>query len=476
MLETLRAYGNRLLAQAGEQDQAAAALAGWALEVAEQAAAGLQTSTAEEVAAARWLDAEEATMRQVLAWAMDHDPAAAARLAGALGWWWWLRGRLPGQYGLLREVAGRAEPGSDGWCWRPVWLANAATSPPTTPGRWSTPPRCATRPQTGGRPRCWLTAWPTRAVVLVNLGRPGEAAEDARRSLAVAREIGYRAGEIHALGALSFAAGSSGDLDGAVQLARQAAQITAGVPGVFVRWCSHVLTGALIVAGDLAGADDVCAAGLARSRDAGDVFNQWGLLPDMVFLDVHAGRLGDAAAHLREELQLGVRTGGWARADQLPGLAAGSCAPRPGGPPRPSRSGPRTPRSSGKRGCRTQPAWARLRDQPLRAARQALGPDRTRAAEDRGAAMSLAAAAEYALMLAEDPGPPQAPAPGLGQLSARERELVTLVARGRTDAQIAAELFISVRTVSSHLDRIRDKTGCRRRADLTRLALAAGLV
>jgi DNA-binding CsgD family transcriptional regulator len=47
---------------------------------------------------------------------------------------------------------------------------------------------------------------------------------------------------------------------------------------------------------------------------------------------------------------------------------------------------------------------------------------------------------------------------------------------GDTDAQIAAQLYISVRTVSSHLDRIRDKTGCRRRADLTRLALSAGLV
>jgi DNA-binding CsgD family transcriptional regulator len=30
--------------------------------------------------------------------------------------------------------------------------------------------------------------------------------------------------------------------------------------------------------------------------------------------------------------------------------------------------------------------------------------------------------------------------------------------------------------VSSHLERIRDKTGCRRRTDLTRLALTAGLV
>ena len=64
----------------------------------------------------------------------------------------------------------------------------------------------------------------------------------------------------------------------------------------------------------------------------------------------------------------------------------------------------------------------------------------------------------------------------LARLSPRERELVTLVARGHTDAQIAAQLYITVRTVSSHLDRVRDKTGCRRRADLTRLALSAGLV
>ena len=96
-------------------------------------------------------------------------------------------------------------------------------------------------------------------------------------------------------------------------------------------------------------------------------------------------------------------------------------------------------------------------------------------AEQRGAMMSLATAAEYAMMLT-DPGPPQPAVPGSGLLSARERELVTLVAQGRTNAQIAAQLYISIRTVGSHLDRIRDKTGCRRRADLTRLALSEGLV
>jgi predicted ATPase len=109
MLETLRAYGCRLLGDAGEHDRTAAALARYAAEVAEQAAAALQTSTAEEVAAARRLDAEDATMRQVLAWAMEHDPAIGVRLAAALGWWWLLLGRLPGQYGLLREASWRAD-------------------------------------------------------------------------------------------------------------------------------------------------------------------------------------------------------------------------------------------------------------------------------------------------------------------------------------------------------------------------------
>jgi DNA-binding CsgD family transcriptional regulator len=118
----------------------------------------------------------------------------------------------------------------------------------------------------------------------------------------------------------------------------------------------------------------------------------------------------------------------------------------------------------------------RRREEALRAVRQALGPDRVRAAEQRGAAMSLDTAAEYALMLTAPAAPPAAAGPGLGGLSARERELVTLVAQGRTNAQIAAQLYISVRTVGSHLDRIRDKTGCRRRADLTRLALTEGLV
>ncbi|MFI7500164.1 LuxR C-terminal-related transcriptional regulator [Streptomyces sp. NPDC049687] len=57
----------------------------------------------------------------------------------------------------------------------------------------------------------------------------------------------------------------------------------------------------------------------------------------------------------------------------------------------------------------------------------------------------------------------------------REREILRLLAHGATDHEIAAELGISKHTVQSHLDRIGEKTGSRRRPDLTRIAVEQGL-
>jgi predicted ATPase/DNA-binding CsgD family transcriptional regulator len=472
MLETLRAYGAGLLAKTGEQDQAAAALAGYALRVARQAAAGLRSDDS-ELAAASWLDAEDATMRQVLGWAVEHDTSVALRLADALHFWWLLRGRLPGEYRLLRQAAGRAEAGSGGWCDAQIELGYAAQLSADLPAAFGH--FTAVRDAAAGRPPspALASALAGRAVILRLMGREAEAVGEARRALVLAREIGDPVGEVRALTDLSFAADFVGDHDEAVRLARQAGQIT-GIPGVLARYCSDVLTRMLTGAGDLAEAERAGAAGLARAREAGDLWNQVLLLPRIVELDLRAGRTGDAAAHLREGLRLAARTGLWfdlrislaqcAILCAATGRAAEALTLRAACAAADRHQGPILP-----------PWFVALWEERLRQARQALGPDRAWAAEERGAAMSLATAAEYALMLT-DPGPPQSAAASPGQLSARERELVILVARGRTNAQIAKELHISVRTVGSHLDRIRDKTGCRRRADLTRLALSAHLV
>ena len=471
MLETLRGYGAGLLAEAGEDAGAAAALAGYAVRVAEQAAAGLMTGTG-EVAAARWLDAEDATMRQVLAWALAHDPAVALRLAIALGWWWFLRGRLGGQYLLLGQAAGGAEPGSDEWCAAQDWLGRASLFSADMPRALGHFTAARDAMQGRGPSRLLADILASRSVILLNMDRSGEGAEDGGCALAMARELGYPAGEAAALEALSIAAFDRGDYDEAVRLGRLQQQITAAVPAVS-RGGSAWLAEALIEAGDLAGAQGVCAAALARCRDVGDVLKLAELVMLMADLDLRAGRIKDAAGQLREGLQAAARAGNWLSV--LNGLwwcglvcmATGRYA--------------ETVTVWAAHAALTQDAGLpdvtpeEARQQALRKAWQALGAARARAAEDRGAAMSLATAAEYALILT-DLGPQQPQAPGAGTLSARERELVTLVARGRTDADIAGQLYISIRTVRSHLDRIRDKTGCRRRADLTRLALSEGLL
>lgn len=61
-------------------------------------------------------------------------------------------------------------------------------------------------------------------------------------------------------------------------------------------------------------------------------------------------------------------------------------------------------------------------------------------------------------------------------LTAREQQVLKLVATGITDQDIAERLHISISGVRSHLERIRTKSGRRRRADLTRLAMEKGLL
>ena len=475
MLETLRGYGAGLQAEAGagEQDDAKVALARYALRIAEQAAAGLTTGAGES-SAARWLDAEDATLGYVLAWAVEHDADMAARLVTALVWWWLLRGRVAGQGPLLRELAGRAEPGSDGWCAAQLWLGWIAFDAADLPGALQR--SAAIVDVIGDREpsRILADCLGLQSFILSNLGRVPEAAGCARRALSLARELSYPPGQVLATNGQVIAAIYAGELDEAARLARQGGQIP-DIPRGSARVCGYLLAAVLAEAGDLAAAEQACAAALAQARDAGDLNNLGELLKIMADLDLRARRIADAAAHLREAAQIALPTNAWGTILNVLSLCGHLCAAT--GRPADAITIWAAHGTLGQQGgFASSDTDARRKDDALHDARQALGPDRARAAGQRGAAMSLATAAEYALLLtAPEPLQPLAPT-GPGRLSARERELVTLVAQGHTDADIAAQLYISIRTVRSHLDRIRDKTGCRRRADLTRLALSQGLI
>jgi|SRR4051794_3396119 two-component system response regulator NreC len=61
-------------------------------------------------------------------------------------------------------------------------------------------------------------------------------------------------------------------------------------------------------------------------------------------------------------------------------------------------------------------------------------------------------------------------------LSEREREVLRLLALGHTNQEIAASLYISVRTAETHRAHIMQKLGLASRADLVRYALDNGLI
>jgi len=63
-------------------------------------------------------------------------------------------------------------------------------------------------------------------------------------------------------------------------------------------------------------------------------------------------------------------------------------------------------------------------------------------------------------------GPPSSATKPARPLSDREIEVVRAIARGRTNQEIAAELFISLSTVKSHLSAIQTKLGVRNRLEI----------
>ena len=474
MLETLRAFGRDRLTEADEH-MAAQALTRFALQVAEQAADGLHSSTG-EATAAQWLDAEDAAVHQALSWALTQDPPTALRLAVALAPWWRLRGRSAAGREWLRRATERCSLRDHGWFAAQFWLGflTQVTSDFDTALGHFTMICDAAAP--GPPPQDLVDGLAGRSGTLRNLGRLAEATDDAHRALGLARQIGYPAGEVLALMQLSNAAHYADNAPEALKWAQRAQQIDpARLPGWVAR--RYILYWALAMnnVGQGASAQRSCADMLTMAEAAGDLGDQADFHETIVYIARHTGQLAGAEEHLHKAIGLALRTSNPLRLIDCLDNCGHLCAAT-GQWAEAITLWAAFDTHNAAIGVPDLPQDARRRQEPLHKAAQTLGADRARAAEQRGATMTLETAAEFAAMLTHQNRAPAPAPPGAWRLTPRERELVTLVAKGRTDAQIAEQLYISIRTVRSHLDRIRDKSGLRRRAELTRLALQEGLV
>lgn len=479
MLETLRAYARDQLMKAGEEDEAMEGVVRFALSVTEDAWAGAQTSDG-DADALRSLDAEDATVNRALSWALENSPDDALRIASALGPWWRGHCRLVEGYERLTAAVARTTPASPGWARAQLWLGYLCRY-----GELADSLAHYTAASTAGDPREAVDALVGRTFRQLNNGLADVAEPDARRALTLATQHGYPTGQAQALAVLALESavarrpGFEADALAKVREARDS--LSAATPGWLARWCAIVFINVLTQVGDVATARRDCAAELAKARAAGDLTALVNLLAHAARTEWQAGAMASVRPYVSEATEVASRLGDHSILRYFMNECAEMCA------------------ATGYR-AEAVTLWAALTAEKQRAgiavgrdaddqglnrelrrqATEALPAQEGRLAAARGARMTLAAAVEFMLMLTERQAtvaPRETGAPAAAsELTERERELVTLVAQGRTNAQIAAELYISIRTVGSHLDRIRAKTSYRRRADLTRLALSEGLV
>jgi predicted ATPase/DNA-binding CsgD family transcriptional regulator len=131
------------------------------------------------------------------------------------------------------------------------------------------------------------------------------------------------------------------------------------------------------------------------------------------------------------------------------------------------------------RGGNSASLWALEKleyDHYIGLARAKLSDAEFEAEQAKGRILSMEQAIEYALK--QPFGPPKPSQMGIAapqELTGREREVVTLIARGLPNGEIANELVLSKRTVEHHIANILSKLGFTNRAQIVRWAMENGL-
>jgi predicted ATPase/DNA-binding CsgD family transcriptional regulator len=470
MLETVREYALEQLAPSGESEAAQRAHAGWCLQLAERAGAGMRGASGKE-----WLERLEQdteSLRGALRFALAADPALALQLATALWRFWHARGHV-----------------AEGRRWLGAALAAAPDGPAAVRAR----------------------ALAGLGVLAIYQGDYDAAEEHGADSVAAAEEAGDRDAAAAGLLALALAARGRGDFDAALARLERCLAIRRGLGDPpaeaealahlgFVRWMSgdavgagpplqealaacrrlgdrygvcYVLDCLCIVElsrGASAAARALAEEGIAIARALGDRRGVSRFLHTLGHLEVASGNPSAACGRWAEALAILTDLGDrWFQAVCLAGIAeARSAAGRH----------LEAARLLGTVAALLEEIGGSLpvyhRDQEagvLGRAGASLGPA---ALAD---ALAAGRAAGVAETIAAEAAPARAgsPAPPLMGLTAREREVLGLVASGLSDDQVARRLSLSTRTVNAHLRAIYRKLGVASRTAAARAASEAGI-
>jgi predicted ATPase/DNA-binding CsgD family transcriptional regulator len=433
LLETVRQYGQEKLSESGEAGQVREQHARHHLALAREAEPELKVER--QVAWLERLEREHDNLRAAMRWLLGSGRLGEA---AGLGWALWLFWGIRGHFAEGRR-----------------WMEQALSANGDAEAA-------------SARAKALFVA----GMMANYQGDHGAAVPLVEESLELFRGLGDTAGVAYALSNAGFAASGQGRHQEAIALNEEAVDLFLEAEE---KWGAAIQLCFLAVAwrdrGDRARAKPLAEQGLALSREVGERQALCAALYTLATL-AQAESDHERARDLFEEgLVLSAELGNEADvAHNLEGLA--SIAGAQGEIARAARlwGAEQALLEEIESSVYTYVPDRSLRQSREAAARSQLDEAAWTTAWAEGRAMSPAQAVEYALE--QEPTPrPAVPLSYPAGLSAREAEVLRLVAEGLTNAEVAGRLFISPRTVNWHLGSVYRKLGFHSRTEATRFAI-----
>lgn len=445
MLETIREYGLESLALTGELP----GLRRWHAEhylllavTAEPLLRGVEQ--------ARWLhrlEAEHDNLRAVQEWSLtaEGDADLGLRLCGALGDFWYAHVHTREGRERLGQVLRRC------------------------PGRTL-----------------------ARVSALSAAGRLAHIQQDSTvarplldEALGIARELGdawWTAWLLHLSGRVAY---FEADAATARSLAKRSLAIARELQDEGLEaWAFHLLGLSAHIENDLVQARQHYEASLCIRRRTGFPEGIGTILHLISNIDHVEGDYAAATSRLREAIPIFREVGfGWGLSTLA--ACASALAVVAGQPERAARLAGVTQAMTETSGAPPTRIVQSIATPALTAAREQLGDERFAAEQHIGRRMSMDEVVAEALAIEAPEALPDAPAPTARNraapvfpdgLSAREVDVLRLMADGRTTEEIGKQLVIQPRTVETHITHVYQKTGCRNRAEATLYAQRHGLI
>jgi predicted ATPase/DNA-binding CsgD family transcriptional regulator len=421
--ETMREYARLRLREAGEEEPVERRCADYYWAKCGRSAADGRYRLVEWL---EWMDLEIDNVRAVLRRCLDRrEVARGLDLASSLGWYWMTRATTEGVMWLDELLAaGPCDPVAHGLAWfMRGFLAVLQSDAP------------AARPALG-------------------------------RAIAGARQSGRRRMLSHSLAMASVAESMAGDLAAAARLLEEARAAAADIddPATALSILQARALGGMFE-GDLDAVRRAATEGIRLSREVGDLYALGMMQLNLGTAALIADDLDGAKPRLTEALRIADRiddrVGQFYLLDALGCHAAATARPRFAAQLLGAAATIRT-----EAGARVMPCLVPMMAQAEESAAAALGRARFDAEFEAGRRLDRSAAISLAL---GDP-PPAAPAASAagdaGPLGRREAEVARLVADGLSNKQIGTRLFISERTVDSHVRSILNKLGFNSRTQI----------